>query len=379
MPYPAILYQPPVSGDARADSRIGLDLILTWRTKEVRHADWAGTDCGGAVSCGLKTLLWTAGLHKSGHSPAAWRTGQFDLTRSPDLSGGCARASKAVETATDSFLPRVCMGPSARAVSCLRGGRDEANEQMPPRRARGVLAWRIACPECAASFSHISRRSARSPLLTKLSSPTRPRIDHDGGRARKSGASARCSASNRPDPPSASCRFTPPSKTPSKLLTRKRGVKKRSRTRPTWFSTWPFSQLDAGVQATGSTRWCEHILPVWKNYLIPSRAAWNLGFGAKLDPLQCIEDASLVGSQPAPIGTPPSLAFSLLLQVLDGILEGVRLVLNTPSWLSGVCGKQTQPARPRARWRTDARAASRGLRFVRMPAEQKGSFRGTPL
>src|ERR1700735_1817178 len=29
--------------------------------------------------------------------------------------------------------------------------------------------------------------------------------------------------------------------------------------RPTWFSTWPFSQPDAGVQATGSTRWCEHI------------------------------------------------------------------------------------------------------------------------
>lgn len=23
---------------------------------------------------------------------------------------------------------------------------------------------------------------------------------------------------------------------------------------PTWFSTWPFSQPDAGVQATGSTR-----------------------------------------------------------------------------------------------------------------------------
>ena len=26
------------------------------------------------------------------------------------------------------------------------------------------------------------------------------------------------------------------------------------RTRPTWFSTWPFFQPDAGVQATGSTR-----------------------------------------------------------------------------------------------------------------------------
>jgi len=32
------------------------------------------------------------------------------------------------------------------------------------------------------------------------------------------------------------------------------GVKKRSRTSPAWFSTWPFSQTDAGVQATGSTR-----------------------------------------------------------------------------------------------------------------------------
>ena len=32
------------------------------------------------------------------------------------------------------------------------------------------------------------------------------------------------------------------------------GEKKRSRTRPTWFSTCPFSQPDAGVQATGSTR-----------------------------------------------------------------------------------------------------------------------------
>jgi hypothetical protein len=33
-----------------------------------------------------------------------------------------------------------------------------------------------------------------------------------------------------------------------------RGVKNRSRTSPTWFSTCPFSQPDAGVQATGSTR-----------------------------------------------------------------------------------------------------------------------------
>jgi hypothetical protein len=38
------------------------------------------------------------------------------------------------------------------------------------------------------------------------------------------------------------------------LLNRSRGVKKRSRTRPTWFSTCPFSQPEAGVQATGSTR-----------------------------------------------------------------------------------------------------------------------------
>jgi hypothetical protein len=38
------------------------------------------------------------------------------------------------------------------------------------------------------------------------------------------------------------------------LLTRKRGEKNRCRTSPTWFSTWPFSHPDAGVQATGSTR-----------------------------------------------------------------------------------------------------------------------------
>jgi hypothetical protein len=36
-------------------------------------------------------------------------------------------------------------------------------------------------------------------------------------------------------------------------------VKKRSRTTPTWFSTCPFSQPEAGLQATGSTKWCEHI------------------------------------------------------------------------------------------------------------------------
>ena len=45
----------------------------------------------------------------------------------------------------------------------------------------------------------------------------------------------------------------------SKFLNRSLGVKKRSRTKPTWFSTCPFSQPEAGVQATGSTRWCEHI------------------------------------------------------------------------------------------------------------------------
>jgi len=37
-------------------------------------------------------------------------------------------------------------------------------------------------------------------------------------------------------------------------LNRSRGVKKRSLTSPTWFSTCPFYQPDAGVQATGSTR-----------------------------------------------------------------------------------------------------------------------------
>ncbi len=38
------------------------------------------------------------------------------------------------------------------------------------------------------------------------------------------------------------------------LLTRTRGENSRSRIVPTWFSTWPFSQPEAGVQATGSTR-----------------------------------------------------------------------------------------------------------------------------
>ena len=36
--------------------------------------------------------------------------------------------------------------------------------------------------------------------------------------------------------------------------TRTRGEKKRCRTVPTWFSTWPFSQPEAGVHAPGSTR-----------------------------------------------------------------------------------------------------------------------------
>jgi len=38
----------------------------------------------------------------------------------------------------------------------------------------------------------------------------------------------------------------------SRFLNRSRGVKKRSQTSPTWFSTCPFSQPDAGVQPTGS-------------------------------------------------------------------------------------------------------------------------------
>jgi hypothetical protein len=40
----------------------------------------------------------------------------------------------------------------------------------------------------------------------------------------------------------------------SRLFTRTRGENSRSRTVPTWFSTWPFSHAEAGVQATGSTR-----------------------------------------------------------------------------------------------------------------------------
>jgi hypothetical protein len=40
----------------------------------------------------------------------------------------------------------------------------------------------------------------------------------------------------------------------SRLLTRTLGENSRSRIVPTWFSTWPFSQPDAGVHATGSTR-----------------------------------------------------------------------------------------------------------------------------
>jgi len=44
-----------------------------------------------------------------------------------------------------------------------------------------------------------------------------------------------------------------------RLATRGLGRKNWSRRLPTWFSTWPFSHPDAGEQATGSTRWCEHI------------------------------------------------------------------------------------------------------------------------
>ena len=40
----------------------------------------------------------------------------------------------------------------------------------------------------------------------------------------------------------------------SKLFARALGVKKRSRIKPTWFSTCPFSQPEAGVQAVGSTK-----------------------------------------------------------------------------------------------------------------------------
>ena len=39
-----------------------------------------------------------------------------------------------------------------------------------------------------------------------------------------------------------------------RLDLRGRGLKSTSRIVPTWFSTWPFSQPDAGVQAVGSTR-----------------------------------------------------------------------------------------------------------------------------
>ncbi len=37
------------------------------------------------------------------------------------------------------------------------------------------------------------------------------------------------------------------------VLNHSRGVKTRSRASLTWFSTWPFSQPDAGVQAPAST------------------------------------------------------------------------------------------------------------------------------
>jgi hypothetical protein len=39
-----------------------------------------------------------------------------------------------------------------------------------------------------------------------------------------------------------------------RILNFGRGTKNRRRSTPTWFSTWPFSQPEAGVQATGSTR-----------------------------------------------------------------------------------------------------------------------------
>src|SRR5882762_2210762 len=44
-----------------------------------------------------------------------------------------------------------------------------------------------------------------------------------------------------------------------RLFTRGLGRNIWSRRLPTWFSTWPFSHPEAGVQATGSIRWCEHI------------------------------------------------------------------------------------------------------------------------
>jgi len=40
----------------------------------------------------------------------------------------------------------------------------------------------------------------------------------------------------------------------SKLENRASGVNSHSRMLPTWFSTCPFSQPEAGVQATGSNR-----------------------------------------------------------------------------------------------------------------------------
>ena len=40
----------------------------------------------------------------------------------------------------------------------------------------------------------------------------------------------------------------------SKFVKRANGVKSHSRILPIWFSTCPFSQPDAGVQATGSNK-----------------------------------------------------------------------------------------------------------------------------
>jgi diguanylate cyclase (GGDEF)-like protein len=45
----------------------------------------------------------------------------------------------------------------------------------------------------------------------------------------------------------------------TRLFTRGFGRNSRSRRLPTWFSTCPFSQPAAGVHATGTIRWCEHI------------------------------------------------------------------------------------------------------------------------
>ena len=43
----------------------------------------------------------------------------------------------------------------------------------------------------------------------------------------------------------------------SRLRTRSRGVKNRSRTRPTWFSTWPCARPDAGCRAVPWAPWVQ--------------------------------------------------------------------------------------------------------------------------